>query len=181
MDDDLKQEVRRAARGDKDAARLLFDNYYPRVYRYAKSRVGSAEDAEDIAAETFASVVRGLPSFKWKGGGFEAWLFRIAYNLIIDHYRTWEREQTAEYSFDEEDGRSPEVAFFEGELAKVLNEMLGSLSPDQRDVLLLRFAAELTTEEIAHVMHRKKNAIRQLQFRALETLRRHMHEELERQ
>jgi RNA polymerase sigma-70 factor (ECF subfamily) len=180
VDSDLRQEVRRAARGDKEAARLLFDNYYPLVYRYALSRVGSAEDAEDIAAETFASVVRGLPSFKWKGGGFEAWLFRIAYNLIVDHYRTSGREQSAEYTFDEEDGRSPEVAFFEGELAKELNDMLSSLSPDQRDVLLLRFAADLTTQEIAHVMQRQKNAIRQLQFRALETLRKHMHEELER-
>ena len=175
---DLRQEVRRAARGDGDAAGLLFDHYYPRVYRYALSKLGRAQDAEDVAAETFARVLRRLDHFRWKGAGFEAWIFRIAYNLIVDHYRGSGREQLTEEDESTPDETTPEDLYFQTESASELSRVLNSLSNDQRDVLLLRFVAELETDEICHVMGRNANAIRQLQFRALETLRRRMNEEL---
>ena len=175
---DLRQEVRRAARGDGDAAGLLFDHYYPRVYRYALSKLGRAQDAEDVAAETFARVLRRLDHFRWKGAGFEAWIFRIAYNLIVDHYRGSGREQLTEDDDTTPDDVTPEDLYFQTESASELSRVLNSLSNDQRDVLLLRFVAELETDEICHVMGRNPNAIRQLQFRALETLRRRMHEEM---
>lgn len=175
---DLRQEVRRAARGDADAAGLLFDHYYPRVYRYAFSKLTRAQDAEDVAAETFARVLRRLNRFRWRGAGFEAWIFRIAYNLIVDHYRESGREELT----DEEDNESyevtPEDVYFQTESASELSKVMSTLSSDQREVLLLRFVAGLDTDEICHVMGRNPNAIRQLQFRALETMRQRIHEEV---
>jgi RNA polymerase sigma-70 factor (ECF subfamily) len=173
---DLRREVKKAARGDEQSAGLLFDHYYPRVYRYAISRLGRAQDAEDVAAETFARVLKRLGDFRWKGAGFEAWIFRIAYNLIVDQYRGSGREQLVDPG-DQPSDDDPERTVLRSEFADELNQMMDALSPDQREVLLLRFAAGLGTDEICHVMGRNANAIRQLQFRALEMMKRQMHEE----
>ena len=175
---DLRQEVRRAARGDEQSAGLLFDHYYPRVYRYALSKLGRESDADDVAAETFARVLRSLDRFRWRGAGFEGWIFRIAYNLIVDHYRTSGREDLTEDDDRQTDRITPEDVYVRSEAAGELAEILDTLSDDQREVLMLRFIAGLDTEEICHVMGRKPNAIRQLQFRALDTMRRRMHEEM---
>ena len=177
---DLRQEVKRAARGDGDAAGLLFDHYYPRVYRYALSKLNRAQDAEDVAAETFARVLRRLDRFRWRGAGFEAWIFRIAYNLIVDNYRGSGRERLTDDDNDEAQETTPEDLYFQTETASELSKMLNTLSPDQKEVLLLRFAAGLDTDEICRVMGRNPNAIRQLQFRAIETMRQRMPQEMDR-
>lgn len=176
----LKQEVRRAARGDEESAALLFDHYHPRLYRYALARVGSSQDAEDIASETFARVLRDLDRFRWRGAGFDAWLFRIAHNLVMDHFRRSGKETVDERMMETEemDVQTPEAAFLESELAVEVQEMLVHLSQDQRDVIALRFAGGLDTNETAAALGKKANAVRQLQFRALETLRQRMSHDL---
>jgi RNA polymerase sigma-70 factor, ECF subfamily len=170
---DLKSEVRRAARGDTEAAAVLFDHYYPRVFRYARAKLRDDADAEDVAAEAFARVLKGLGKFKWKGAGFEAWLFRIASNLVVDSLRASSRERAEEDVADDlaGEGDAPETMVLQMEDRKGLEAMLGRLAPDQREVLLLRFGAGLDTHEAGRVMKRNANAIRQLQFRALEKLR----------
>lgn len=176
--EELRVQVRRAARGDEKAAGVLFDDFYPRVYRYARARLGSDAEAEDVAAETFARVLRGLNKFRWKGAGFEGWLFRIASNLVIDAYRRVGRElPEASPAFDQaaqED--APETIVLLAERANNLREMIEQLAPDQKEVVLLRFAADMDTYEVGRVMDRNPNAVRQLQFRALQKLREMMRE-----
>ena len=170
---ELRNQVRRAARGDEQAAGLLFDHYYPRVFRYARGKLGREVDAEDVAAETFARVLRGLDKFKWKGAGFEAWLFRIASNLVTDVHRKAGRETTEPAPAEQEapTAELPETLVLRAEESLGLREMLSTLAPDQREVVLLRFAADLDTNEVGRVMDRNPNAVRQLQFRALQKLR----------
>lgn len=174
---EIKQEVRRAARGDQDSAALLFDHYHPRLFRYAVARIGDAQVAEDIASETFVRVLRDLDRFRWRGAGFDGWLFRIAHNLVVDHFRRTERELLLD---DPDAGtqrvelHTPESAALADESSRELQMMLEELSPDQRDVIALRFAAGLDTHETATALGRKANAVRQLQFRALESLRQRM-------
>jgi RNA polymerase sigma-70 factor, ECF subfamily len=176
----LKREVRRAAHGDRNAAALLFDHYHPRVFRYALAKLGNRTAAEDVAAESFAKVLSELERFRWKGGGFEAWLFRIASNLVVDHVRKSQRETaTEEVRVDEHASDTPEEAVIHGELTRELKEMLAQLAPDQREVLLLRFAAGVGTEEAGRIMGRKPNAVRQLQFRALQNVRARMQNRVE--
>ena len=169
----LKKLVKSAAHGDEEAAGLLFDIYHPRVYRYSLAKLGDAPAAEDIASETFARVLRDLGRFTWRGAGFEAWLFRIASNLVLDHLRAGRREHPAEdVEFAETaELRTPEWAVLEGETTRELNGLLATLSDEQREVLLLRFAGGLSTNEVGAVTGRKPNAVRQMQFRALEQLR----------
>lgn len=170
----LKATVRRAAAGDEAAAGLLFDAYHPRIFRYALGKLANRADAEDVAAETFAKVLRELGRFRWKGAGFEAWLFRIASNAVVDHVRKAGREQadeTVAERVDTAELRTPEAAVLEGETSEELRAVLAQLVPEQREVLLLRFAAGLDAAEAGRVMGKKPNAIRQLQFRALANVR----------
>lgn len=176
-DRELRQEVKRAARGDEEAAAYLFDTYHPRVYRYALAKLGSSSDAEDVAAETFAVVLRELPRFKWKGAGFEAWLFRIAANLVVDQVRRGGKEWATSDGFVGPEipyDRTPEKQVLEREMSREIGDLLEHLTSEQREVVLLRFAAGLDTNETAEAMGRKANAVRQLQFRALATLREHI-------
>jgi RNA polymerase sigma-70 factor, ECF subfamily len=173
-DRELKREVRRAARGDRDAAAVLFDAYHPRLYRYALAKLRSPSDAEDVAAETFARVLGQLDRFTWKGGGFEAWLFRIASNLVVDRVRISAREKATDQPIELEVGSKeplPEDQVARLETGEELGMLLSALPDDQREVLLLRFAAGLDTHETGAVMGRNANAIRQLQFRALANVR----------
>jgi RNA polymerase sigma-70 factor (ECF subfamily) len=174
---DLRKQVKSAARGDENAAAVLFDAYYGRVFRYAYGRLGNESDAEDVAAETFARVVRDLGKFRWKGAGFEAWLFRIASNLVIDRTRKASKEMVDEAMVAEREAvapDSPETEVLRRELAADLSSLLDALVPEQREVLLLRFAADLDTIDVARVMEKNTNAIRQLQFRALQKIREKM-------
>lgn len=175
--DDLKRTVRGAARGDQDAAAALFDHYYPRLYRYAFARLSSSQDAEDVASETFAKILRGLDGFRWRGSGFEAWIFRIAGNLIVDRYRSAGRELVDEGVVEAVlpvDETEPLAGALAGESTEELRTMIDRLPEEQREVVMLRFAAELDTHETARAMGRNANAVRQLQFRALSNLRKWM-------
>ena len=172
--EELRGAIKRAAKGDRAAAAAVFDAYYPRIYRYALGRLRSPADAEDVAAETFARVIAQLDRFRWKGGGFEAWLFKIARNLTIDRIRLVTREHTTDKVVDgvERDlDHLPEVRAVHLETSAELAAIISGLPEDQQEVLLLRFAADLDTKETASVMGRKANAIRQLQFRALSNVR----------
>jgi RNA polymerase sigma factor (sigma-70 family) len=134
-----------------------------------------------VAAETFARILRDLGKFRWKGAGFEAWLFRIASNLAIDRMREASKEMVDEKAVAARETAatdSPESEVLRMEVAADLSVKLDSLVPEQREVLLLRFAADLDTAEVARVMEKKTNAIRQLQFRALQKIRENMSEEV---
>src|SRR5918999_967324 len=131
--------VRRASRGDESAASGLFDHYYPRIYAYALAKLRNTPDAEDVASETFARVLRDLDRFRWTGGGFEAWLFRIAANLVVDRFRKLTREQVTDEIKDSPEGSTPEEAAVARELQDEMNSMLIGLPPDQQEVLRLRF------------------------------------------
>lgn len=173
-DKELKREVKRAGRGDREAAAVLFDAYHPRLYRYALVRLASPADAEDVASETFARVLGKLDSFRWKGAGFEAWLFRIASNLIVDKHRSMARESRTDDPMEEQETameRLPEDRALHLETSRELDALLLRLPEEQREVLLLRFAAGLDTHETATVMKKNVNAVRQLQFRALQNIR----------
>lgn len=179
---ELRKIVRKAIAGDEGAAGALFDHYHPRVFAYALGKLRNRSDAEDVASEAFARVLRDIDKFRWKGSGFEAWLFRIAANLVVDHVRKSRRETPSEVAMDAAVSApelDPLASVLAGEQAERLGGMLDSLADEQREVVLLRFAAGLDTSEVSSVMGRKPNAVRQLQFRALTNLREMMREEVE--
>ncbi len=122
----------------------------------------------------FAKVVRELGRFKWRGAGFEGWLFRIARNVIVDMLRRGGKEAlTGEAIEPVETSREglPETTMVNLESATELRALLDRLPPEQREVLLLRFGAGLDTNETGRAMDKNANAVRQLQLRALRNVR----------
>jgi RNA polymerase sigma-70 factor (ECF subfamily) len=161
-----------AARTDRQAFRLLYERYFPRIYGYCYLRLGSREAAEDATGDVFVKALAGLP--RYRGGCFPAWLFRIAENVVAD-LRKRGRRAPASFALDQaaeliDDRQQPEDAVIGGiELAR-LRTALRSLPDDQRAVLELQLA-DLSSQEIAATLGRSLNAVRLLRHRAYERIR----------
>lgn len=150
----------------------LYEKFFELVYAYVARRVRNRVEAEDLTAEVFHRALRSLPRFKWTGAPFASWLFRIAANMIADRAKRVAREQSA--GALEEMAKPPERSqtdIEEVERQAHLFRLVDGLAEDQRRIILMRFAEEQSIREIAHALGRSEGAIKQLQFRALQSLR----------
>ena len=156
---ELKHERRLVSRSrhDPEAFRQLYHHYFPRVYAYISYRVGRAQDAEDLTAETFLKAVESLDRFRWRGeGSFAAWLFRIAHNLVSNFYRAGWNAPEPITPADLPDLQSadglPADALARKELLAYLRGLLSTLSPRQQEIVTLRFFGGLRNKEIATLL-----------------------------
>ena len=152
-----ERELVSSAPHDPDAFRQLYRCYFRRVYAYISYRVGRAQDAEDLTAETFLKALEGLPHFRWRGkGSFAAWLFRIAHNLVSNFYRAGEKapEPIPPDMLPDlpGDAMMPGDALARKELLARLRRLIGTLSPRQQEIVTLRFFGELRNKEIAALL-----------------------------
>jgi len=164
---DLEHERRRVAEaqsGNEQAWRALFDEYYPRLYAFMRKRVSDPQTADDLAAETFVDAFRGLPRFRWRGTPFGAWLFKVARNRLRMHYRSTPHEP------DSLSGSEPSLTVDHG-LAIDIETTLGSLPPEYREAIDLRYVLGLTGPEAAAAMGRSHGAFRMLLHRATTAFR----------
>jgi len=171
----LDRLVAEAQGGDPEAFGRIFDEFHGAIHRFVASRVGRPSDAEDLTQLVFVKALEALPRYEARGIPFGGWLFRLARNATIDHARTHREEPdlTAVTSRATED-RGPEgITILRTDLDAVAGA-LQRLTPDQREVITLRFFAGLSPREAAMVMGRQEGTIRGLQFRAIESLRRSM-------
>lgn len=173
----LEKLAKRARKGDTEAFGQIYDRYYGPVFAYIFRQVGTRMDAEDITAGVFLSALRNIGSFKWKGLGLEAWLFRIARNNVIDYYRRMGRaketglnEEISEMRSDSNVEDAAEMAWEQRELLSAI----GYLPEEQRQVLLLKLAANLSNNQIGAVMSKSESAVKSLQHRALLNLRKNL-------
>lgn len=155
-----------AARRDPSRFAELYEANFDRVYWFVVRRVPTREEAEDVTAEVFHQALAGLASFEWQGTPFVAWLLGIASHLIAGR---WQRAANrTEVSADEAESLGvPEQA----ERQAMLTQLVDRLPDDQRHVVRRRFLDQRSIREIAQELGRSEGAIKQLQFRALETLR----------
>jgi len=170
---DIDALVERAARGDADAFRGLYEHFAPRLYRFALFRLRQPSDAEDLVQRVFVKMIEALPRYEQRGLPFGAWVFRMARNAVIDAER-------ARHPVDDIDlvgsllGSGPgpeELAELAVERERLL-EAIRFLTAEQREVVTLRFFGGLSPGEIGSLMGKREGSVRALQFRALETLRR---------
>jgi len=168
-----KELVEAAQQGDVAAFGQLYDRYVDKIYRYLYLHLRRREEAEDLAEEVFLKALKSLKSFRWQGVPFSAWLFRIARNLLIDHYR----KGVAPVALDEgAPSSSPDVeSMVEDRLSIAqVKEAMRELTEAQQQVIALRFGAELSIAETAQIMSKKEGAIKALQHSAVAALRRLM-------
>ena len=150
----------------------LYDEYFNKIASYAFARLGNRTVAEDIAGEVFLKALESLDSYKERGIPMQAWLFKIAHNLVIDYRRKEFKKETVPIDNVrmEDTTDIQEIAETNAELERV-SQALGKLTPEQRQVIELRFFAELSSEETGKILDKKSGAIRQMQSTALKTLR----------
>lgn len=150
----------------------LYDEYYDRIARYAYVRIGDRTEAEDIASEVFLKALESLKTYRERGVPMQAWLFRIAHNLVVDHLRRVTKHETVPIeSVEIADESDPEAtAEMNIELQRVALAMHG-LTGEQSEVLRLRFFGGLTSREVGSLLSKSDGAVREMQRAALEKLR----------
>ena len=169
--------VHQAKSGDSEAFALLYDAYVERVYRYILFRVSEDETTEDLVSQVFLKAWQNLDRYKPGGSPFIAWLYTIARNLVIDHYRAKKDllplEKIRALPSDLQSPPEEVEAHFDLE---AMRDGLQALTGDQQQVLILKYIAGLPNENIAKIMNKQEGTIRGLQMRALQTLSKYMHE-----
>ena len=160
------------AAAQKDPARFteLYEANFERVYAFVLRRVSNRSDAEDITAEVFQHALANLKTFEWRGVPFVAWLYRMAANAIADRWQRVSREQGTAAADDPPDPHARAIPE-EVERRALIFRLVGTLPADQRRVVEMRFAEEKSIREISQEMKRTPGAIKQLQFRAIRSLR----------
>lgn len=178
-DDDadvIRALVDRAKEGDADAFGGLYDRFQPEILRYLIVRVRDVQVAEDLAQQVFLKAWQAVPRYEHRGAPFRAWLYRMAHNQMVDHFRT-SRPTTDLEGIDLPEPSEAEERLLTEEMNGMLQAALERLSEDHRQVLVLRFLMEKSAREIGEVMGRKEVTIRGLQMRALQALRREIESE----
>lgn len=155
----------------------VFRALAPAVHGYLRAQ--GARDPEGAVNEVFLRVHRRLPTFEGGVAAFRSWVFAIAHNYAVDE-RRWARRRPPEEPVERTPDTTSYLAADEEVLARLgdarVRALLGILSPDQRDVLLLRFVADLSIEQVAAATSRSVTAVKALQRRGLDALRRRLHE-----
>lgn len=170
--------IKAAARGDEQAFAALYNSYVDDIFRFIYLRVEDQQTAEDICSGVFLRAWEKLGSYQVRGVPFRAWLFRIARNAVIDHYRTRKNNTSLDAVVNAHDESKLSISQEVGlrlESDRVLRNMQ-RLTEDQRNVLTLKLVNGLTTKEIAKVMGKRSGAIRALQMRGLQALAKLMKE-----
>lgn len=158
----------------KDPARFadLYELNFARVYAYVARRAGGRQTAEDLTADVFHKALANLPNFDWRGVPFAAWLLRIASNVVADQWKRQSREVV-----EDPPEVSTDVDMEEVEYRARLFRLVEKLPADQRRVIGMRFAEGKSIREIARELGRTEGAVKQLQFRGLQTLREQLGEQ----
>lgn len=163
-----------AAQKDPSRFAELYENNFARVYAYVVRRVGNRTETEDLTSEVFHQALANLKRFEWRGIPFSAWLFRIAANLISDRWQRSGREQIADDPRQIESAQASPAEIEEVERKATLFRLVESLPAEQRRVVVLRFVEQKSIKEVARETRKTEGAVKQLQFRALSSLRERM-------
>ncbi len=168
---DKLQLLQRAQRWDEQALTEIYDTYAPAIYRYIYRRIGNAQTSQDLTAETFRRFLEALKRSAGPSEHLSGWLYRVAHNLIVDHYRG--APDQAEASLEMVD---PMVTMAEDvdlaleHRAELARAALRMLTPLQQQVVTLRYLEDLSLREVATILGRTVGSIKALQHRAVSLL-----------
>src|SRR6266542_3912704 len=174
--DQDRRLVERARQGDREALEELYLIHFDRIYSYLHMSVGNRHDAEDLTTQTFLKMLESIGRFRWQAAPFSAWLFRIAHNLAMDHFRARRRWQPEE-EVPEPPGSEEPSAEFEAMQSigrQSMMELIERLSPEQQQVLTLKFVFNFPNADVATILGKTEGAIKSLQHRALASLQREL-------
>ena len=164
--------IARARAGNAASIGALYERYQAGVFRYLYYRVGDRQAAEDLTGEVFLRMIGALPRYRQGGVPFKAWIFQIARNLAVDHFR---KQSVRDHVGLDEALVDPQEAVEEAAdrslTSEALKAALQSLTVDQREVILLRFVAGMPIAQVAGILNKSESAVKALQRRGLNALR----------
>ena len=168
----------RARTGDADAVMQIYEQYFPPVYQFIRLRVGDPTVAEDLASEVFLKLVDALRGRNAPRHSLRGWIFRVAHNVLSSHYGKMRRYPVTslEEWVPSSDDDDPEVQFIRSLNLEHARRALRMLNAEQQEVLILRFGQKLDLQQTADIMGKSVSAIKSLQFRAVNTLRKFLGE-----
>src|SRR3954471_573935 len=172
----VEQLVARAKEGDRDALEELYLEHFDRIYSYLHMTVGNRHDAEDLTTQTFLRMLESIGRFKFGTAPFSAWLFRIAHNLAMDHFRAnrrWQPEEDVPEPIGSEEP-SAEAGALQNIGRQSMLAMIEELSPEQQQVLTLKFVFNFGNGEVATILGKTEGAVKSLQHRALVSLQKQL-------
>jgi RNA polymerase sigma-70 factor (ECF subfamily) len=168
----VRRLVERAQAGERNALEELYLIHFDRIYSYLHMSVGNRHDAEDLTTQTFLKMLESIGRFRWQSAPFSAWLFRIAHNLAMDHFRAsrrWQPEEDVPEPPDSEERSAEEEALHSIGRQSML-ELIETLSSEQQQVLTLKFVFNFPNADVATILGKTEGAIKSLQHRALVSL-----------
>ena len=161
---------------DKQALLQLYRDHSPGIYRYAYRMLGDQGLAEDCVSDTFTRYLQLLRNGRRLEGNLQAYLYRVAHNWVVDHYRRQVPTETLADDIHSDPAGNPEAELDERQETEVLRAALARLSHDQRMVVELRFIEDWPHDRVAEILGKTVDATRALQYRALASLRRLLNE-----
>jgi RNA polymerase sigma-70 factor, ECF subfamily len=172
----LANEMALVARAKVEPAAFaaIYDHYYPRIYAYVRYRVRDAEPAEEITAQVFERVLANLGKYDAEQAPFAVWLFTIARNRVSDHHRAQQRRRWLPLDRVREHaaaGPAPDEIVLRDEMREALLTAMTRLSERERDILALKFGAELTNRRIAALTSLSESNVGVILYRAVRRLR----------
>jgi RNA polymerase sigma-70 factor (ECF subfamily) len=165
--------VNAAIRGESSAFGALYDEYQPKIYRFILLKVSHREEAEDLTHQVFLNAWVNIEKYRHRGHPFSSWLYRIARNQVIDHYRTRKSDIALDEELAEElteAGGTSETVEMRLRMEEVFRGVR-TLRSDYQDVVLMRFVEDLSLKEIAEALDKSEGAIKLMQHRAMQELK----------
>jgi RNA polymerase sigma-70 factor, ECF subfamily len=169
---EVRKLVERAQSGEREALEELYLMHFDRIYSYLHMTVGNRHDAEDLTTQTFLRMLESIGKFQFQSAPFSAWLFRIAHNLSMDHFRAsrrWQPEEEVPETPGSEEISAEDEAFQSIGRRSML-ELIEDLSQEQQQVLTLKFVFSFSNGEVATILGKTEGAVKSLQHRALVSL-----------
>lgn len=167
------ERLARARRGNKQAIGDIYADYFEPIYQFVRLRVGNKQTAEDLTSDIFVKFIKALKSDHAPHTSLRGWIFRVARNVIYDHYGEEQAlpSETLDQWLNSDEDTDPEVQAIRSTETDRARQAIRMLAPSHQEVLMLRFDQQLSLQETADIMDKKVNAIKALQYRAVNTLR----------
>jgi RNA polymerase sigma-70 factor (ECF subfamily) len=175
VNDHDQNRLQQAQALDRAALAAIYDDYHQPIYRYIYRQLGQVEPARDLAADVFHRLLKAFRQGRGPDRELQAWLYRTAHNVVVDYYRRQQYRRHLPLDETMVNGADDPVRQAESHIAAAeVRTALQQLTPDQQQVIALKFFAQLSNQETAAVLHKPVGAVKSLQHRALAALQRQL-------
>jgi RNA polymerase sigma-70 factor (ECF subfamily) len=180
MNDREQTRLRQVRSFDHNTLAAIYDEYALPLYRYIYRQVGDVDTARDLTSMVFQRLMQALKQGQGPDRHLKAWLYRTAHNVVVDHYRRQQHRQHLPLNEELLLATDNPVKLAEQQSSAVLvRSALRQLTPDQRQVIVLKFLEGMSNKEVAAVLDKPISAVKSLQHRALAALQRILAEDRE--